>query len=261
MGYELRRMIRDGAPPDWSPLMRLVATEIADDARDPDGAGELPWSAIPVKGHWDSRGRWREGLAERCGMSERAVSRVLTDLARAGYEMRVAIGTDRSGRPVYAAKGHALRFGVPPLAPRPDPQRPPEVAAFEGGSTPDSAGYESRASSDSPPNSAGYQPQSPPLPVPKPAEFGDPIPSESPHKDHPLSADGSGRSRAGVEGMPAASSPRPEPHDGSSSTGRRASAKKARRSRPTPGVYRCTHGRPVAVDGSTDCPQCLGGAT
>ena len=33
MGYELYRMIRDGAPPSWTPVMRLVAMVIADDAR------------------------------------------------------------------------------------------------------------------------------------------------------------------------------------------------------------------------------------
>ena len=35
MGSDLYRMIRDGAPPDWTPAMRLVAMVIADDARDP----------------------------------------------------------------------------------------------------------------------------------------------------------------------------------------------------------------------------------
>ena len=41
MGHELYRMIRDGAPPDWSPLMRLVAMVIADDAR-PDPSQGAP---------------------------------------------------------------------------------------------------------------------------------------------------------------------------------------------------------------------------
>lgn len=134
MGYELRRMIRDGAPAKWTALMRLVAYEIADDARDPDPAeplssGRLPWSVIPVEGYRDRDGQWRDGLAEICGVTPRAISDALTELGRTGYEMRQPI-TDKDGKPVvdkrgrvvYAAKGHALRFVVPPLLPRPKPK-------------------------------------------------------------------------------------------------------------------------------------------
>jgi hypothetical protein len=139
MGYQLRRMIRDGAPAEWTPLMRLVAAEIADDARDvivPYSGEESgwPWSAIPVESGYDSAGRWREGLAERTGMSARAISRTLTELAAAKYEMRVAVGVDKNGRPVFACKGHAMRFQVPPLSPR--RQSPPDPAGFEGGEQP-----------------------------------------------------------------------------------------------------------------------------
>ena len=125
MGTELRRMIRDGAPPSWTALMRLVAMEIADDARDPaDGvpADKPPWSALPVEGCWDRSGRRKDGLTERCGMSARTISRALADLSAAGYEMRQQIGTDEHGRPVFAMRGHAMRFQVPPLTPRPAPR-------------------------------------------------------------------------------------------------------------------------------------------
>jgi hypothetical protein len=136
MGSELRRMIRDGAPPDWSPLMRLVAIEIADDARDPDrnsgGAdGKPPWSVLPIEGRW-VKGRWRDGLTERTGATASGIRHTLMKLARAGYEMRQQIGKDKRGRPVYAAKGHAVRFQVPPLPPRPEPQRWHESATFNG---------------------------------------------------------------------------------------------------------------------------------
>jgi hypothetical protein len=132
MGYELRRMIRDGAPAEWSALMRLIAYEIADDARDPNDEGvtpdgKYPWSAIPIEGEW-RHGAWRDGLAEICGASPRAISNALTQLCRAGYDMRMPVTdrngkvvTDKRGRIVYAAKGHALRFWVPPLPPRPAP--------------------------------------------------------------------------------------------------------------------------------------------
>ena len=51
-------------------------------------------------------------------MSERAIRRVLGELARAGYEMREQIGTDKNGRPVFAYPWRARRFRVPPLPPR-----------------------------------------------------------------------------------------------------------------------------------------------
>ena len=107
MGNELYRMIRDGAPASWTPVMRLVAGVIADDARDPEpgqaattaaGRGRRSRSAAAHRGS----GEWHDGLTERTGMSERAISRALTDLARAGYEMREQIGTDKRGRPVFA---------------------------------------------------------------------------------------------------------------------------------------------------------------
>ena len=129
MGYQLYRMIRDGAPAAWSGPMVLVAQAIADDARDPDGTQDgTPWSALPIEGRWDSRGRWRDGLAERTGMSARAIRRALADLADAGYDMRTQIATDKLGRPLFAAKGHAVRFQVPALPPRDTPQRWPSTA-------------------------------------------------------------------------------------------------------------------------------------
>lgn len=175
MGYMLRRMIRDGAPPGWSPLMRLVASEIADDARDPGEEGiaregEWPWSAIPIEGE-HRRGEWRDGLAERTGMSARAISRTLADLAEAGYEMRKPINgrngrpvTDKRGRLVFAAKGHALRFQVPPLLPREAPQSSPDSATIQ----------------QSLPEVATFGAQSSPLLASKVAESGDPVSSVSP---------------------------------------------------------------------------------
>ena len=135
MGHQLYRMIRDGAPADWTALMRLVALLIADDARDPDDTptdGSLPWSALPINGYRDKRsGEWRDGLTQRTGASARAISDALTSLARKGYEMRQAIGEDKHGKPVFAAKGNALRFQVPRLPPRPAPDRPHSSATFE----------------------------------------------------------------------------------------------------------------------------------
>jgi hypothetical protein len=155
MGYELRRMIRNGAPPSWTPLMRLVAMEIADDARDPrlneEPPAGGPWSALPVDGHY-VRDKWRDGLTQRCGVSARAISDALTSLARAGYEMRQSISTDKRGRPVYAAKGHALRFQVPTLLPRPVPEAAAKAV--------DNLASRDEPADDSSHESAAFEPQS-----------------------------------------------------------------------------------------------------
>ncbi len=197
MGQELRRMVRAGAPASWTPLMRFVAMEIADDAGDPSRGlpadGGWPWSAIPIEGYWDARrGKWREGLTERCGMSARAISRTLTELARAGYEMREAAGTGKDGRVVFTAPGRAMRFRVPILPPRPDPQRPPNVA---GERSPHLAGVDSERSP--------LLVERSPLLVETVAESGDPISSGSPQITS--SSNGSAVDLAGVEGARATS--------------------------------------------------------
>lgn len=210
MGYKLRRMIRDGATSEWSPLMRFVAEEIADEARDPGREKDplpsaenwpkpSPWAALPIEGEF-RRGEWADGLVERCGMSARAISRTLADLAEKGYDMRLPITgrdgnpvKDKRGRLVYAAKGHALRFTVPHLPPRAKPQCSPEVATFDDLAedygdeerSPEVAGYHATAEAAEDPYSlpevASIDPQRSPLLVSKVAESGDPIPSASPN--------------------------------------------------------------------------------
>jgi hypothetical protein len=138
MGHELYRMIRDGAPASWSAAMRLVALIIADDALDPSQGtppdGGWPISKIRLDGRRADDGQWYDGLTERTGLSGRVISRVLTDLGRAGYEMREQIGTDKHGRPRFAYPWRARRFRVPLLPPR----RSPDPATY---STPDPATY------------------------------------------------------------------------------------------------------------------------
>jgi hypothetical protein len=140
VGYELRRMIRAGAPRWWTPLQRLIATEIADDARDPSPdkplpEGQWPWSAIPITRR-ERNGAWRDGLAELCGVGPSAISHALTKMAqgepgtgRDSYDMRQPImGSDgkpvrdKRGRTQYSASDNAVRFWVPPLPPRPAPK-------------------------------------------------------------------------------------------------------------------------------------------
>ncbi len=224
MGHELYRMIRDGAPSSWSPLMRLVAETIADDARDPSQGmpedGGLPWSALPVVGCW-RRGDWFDSLTERCGMSERAISRTLSDLAEAGYELREQIGTDKRGKPVFAHKGTALRFRVPRLAPRERLQSPPDLAT---------------------------SPQSPPDLTQRPANSATPSPQVS--SPSPQS-DGFCRAVAEVEGSPVLAS---QGHS-TPMAGRPANGKPAPRRKPSkPQGRRCTNGFLVGqVDGVASC--------
>jgi hypothetical protein len=185
MGHELRRMIRDGAPAAWTPFMRLVASEIADDARDPSqGMPEdatWPWSAIPVSGCWQG-GKWRDGLAERTGLSERHIRRALADLRNAGYEMRQSIGVDKRGRPVYAAKGHAVRFQVPSLPPRSVPESRTDTATFK------------------PSKGGQIGPQRWPDPAPKVDAGGHPISPGSPHSLLTLNQSAVNRSVEGSDG-------------------------------------------------------------
>ena len=163
------KMIRDGAPPTWTKDMAHVAKEIAaaadDIGLDRLRAGEVAASKVPIVGDFACGGEWRDGLTERCCMSERGVSRALTDLARVGYEMRVQIGRDKNGEPVFAAKGHAVTFAVRYLPPRlvenpvGNPESPPSTATFEP---------------ESPPSTAAFDGQSPPSTSPKPAKYGGP---------------------------------------------------------------------------------------
>jgi hypothetical protein len=207
MGYELYRMIRDGAPSSWTGPMVHVAQAIADDARDP--VGEIqdgwPWSALPVKGYWDHRrGRWRDGLAERTGMSPRAISRALADLAGADYEMREQISKDRRGRPVFAAKGHALRFQVPPLTPRAVPECSPSTATFapvdNAERSPATATVDPEPDGQRSPSTASIEGQRSPSTASKVAKDGDPISSGSPQNSNPLTAKENSGLRADVEG-------------------------------------------------------------
>lgn len=206
MGHQLRRMIRDGAPAGWTSLMRDVAKEIADDARDPDdgkdrsgkqvradewpdylaGRLPLPWSAVPVA-RAPRNGAWRDGLVEICGVSQRAISDALTALGRAGYEMRQPITkdgkpvVDKRGRTVFAAKEHALRFQVPPLPPRSVRQSTHESATNEDQSTHESATYQASKVAESREQTAQRSHPD----VSKVAPGCDPFPSSSPQKTSP----------------------------------------------------------------------------
>ena len=150
--------------------MRHLAETIADDARDPGqgppGDGGWPWSAIPVTGCY-RRGKWIDGLTERTGMTRRTISRTLTDLARAGYEMREIVGRGKDGR-VFTAPGHGMRFRVPRLVPRDPPERSPDTATEGRGTV---AKHRDRTAG----NARQIRPLRSPDPVPSVAKSGNPI--------------------------------------------------------------------------------------
>jgi hypothetical protein len=97
VGYKLRREIRDYAPYDWKPYMRLVAMEIADDAND---RTRRSWISLA-------------DLCEYTGYSPRMIRHALHKLAAAGFEFRVSHGTGKDGREVFAVRTHAVDYLVP----------------------------------------------------------------------------------------------------------------------------------------------------
>lgn len=108
VGYRLYREVLDFAPADLSSGELIVALVIADDARDQN---RVSWITLPL-------------LCARTRLKPSSVRAALSKLASRGYEFRVPHGYGKDGRPVFAARGHAVDYVVPdmtiaatPLAP------------------------------------------------------------------------------------------------------------------------------------------------
>lgn len=104
MGWELRRGIRDALPPRLlTQGERAVLLELADYANK------------------DTRRAWPgiEELARAVDMTPTSVGTCLSRMAKKGIEVRVAIGKDSKGRPVYAYSGRQTNY----LLPTPDEVR------------------------------------------------------------------------------------------------------------------------------------------
>ncbi|MEV4806806.1 hypothetical protein AB0K18_43000 [Nonomuraea sp. NPDC049421] len=56
-------------------------------------------------------------ICERAGMTARTLTDVCQRLAGRGVEVRVEIGRDSLGRPVFAHRGRAVDYWLPPLPP------------------------------------------------------------------------------------------------------------------------------------------------
>lgn len=104
MAYELVEEVLDHAPA-MTAAERLILVCIAEKAR-------LPERAAKITG---------EELARRTGGSigERGIRQALTRLAERGLEVRVPIGYDKHGGPVYAVPGRVRHFHVPHFRPAP----------------------------------------------------------------------------------------------------------------------------------------------
>lgn len=109
MGYELYRHVLDHAPAELDPTARAVLAVIADDAHERTRISRIPMDL----------------LMHRSGVTTRdALKKVLQRLARAGYEIRIPVGTDTLGRPIYAARGRATQYRIPVFPERDVPHRP-----------------------------------------------------------------------------------------------------------------------------------------
>ncbi len=97
VGYRLYREVVNFAPADLTSGELVVALIIADDA------GE------------QTRRSWikNEELCYRTRMKPSGVRDALGRLASRGLEFRVIHGYDKKGKPVYAARGHAVDYVVP----------------------------------------------------------------------------------------------------------------------------------------------------
>jgi hypothetical protein len=100
MGYELRRQIRDLLPEGFLTLAeRNVLLELADCANDKT---RLAYPGM-------------EELVRMTDLPQTTVSKCLQRLAGKGIELRVAVGVDKNGRPVFAARGHQTTYRIPDL--------------------------------------------------------------------------------------------------------------------------------------------------
>lgn len=97
MGYELYRHVLQNAPTELDAAARLVLAVIADDANERTRKSYLGMDL----------------LSHRTGLLPDSVGKALRRLAKAGIEIRIPIGTDGKGRPVFAAKGNRTTYLIP----------------------------------------------------------------------------------------------------------------------------------------------------
>src|SRR5690554_2271614 len=108
MGYELYRHVLNHAPAELDPTARAVLAVIADDANERTRISRIPMDL----------------LMHRSGVGRDALKKVFQRLSRAGYEIRIPVGTDALGRPIYAMRGRATQYRIPVFPERDVPHHP-----------------------------------------------------------------------------------------------------------------------------------------
>jgi hypothetical protein len=97
--YQLVAEVLDHAPAGLDPAAVLLLLALAEDTRSPGEIREIP----------------TDTLCRRTRVDPRGLRHVVDRLRRAGIKVRVPIGTDRRGKPLYAVPGRAPRWVLPPL--------------------------------------------------------------------------------------------------------------------------------------------------
>jgi len=100
---------------------------------------------IAERSHERTREMWRhrgddctlfERIMRACGLDKAGLTKALRRLAGRGLDVRVPLGTDARGRPVYAHRGRAMRFRLPELPASvslPSPERVDQEPSFSPG--------------------------------------------------------------------------------------------------------------------------------
>lgn len=97
VGIRLIVEVLDHAPAELTAQERLLLVAIAEAARDETRTG---WPGM-------------EKLTRRTGLGARSVRDILAQLAERGYEVRVSVGTDKNGKPVFAHRGQRTAYQLP----------------------------------------------------------------------------------------------------------------------------------------------------
>lgn len=97
MGYELYRHVLSHAPGELDAAARLVLAVIADDANEKTRRSYLGMDL----------------LSHRTGLLPDSIGKALRRLAKAGIEIRVPVGANKNGKPVFAMRGHRTVYLIP----------------------------------------------------------------------------------------------------------------------------------------------------
>ncbi|WP_432034208.1 hypothetical protein [Streptomyces antibioticus] len=152
MGYDLRRWLADRLPAGLSSGERLVALEIADQAREDSRLAYGP--------------KFMETVVRRTGLSSwKQVGKVLGKLSAAGIELRQPVTgadgapiLDKAGRTLFACAGHQTTFRIPDEGECPALKLPPAGDLSTGESSP---ARETKAEESSPARGANTPKRSP----------------------------------------------------------------------------------------------------